>query len=793
MKFFVLLFLLFSFSAGEVFAKVVTDDRGRKVDLRFHGWNGDVMEVEGKDKKRRIVPLESISETDQEWVRKHVRQDFKLAADINNRTFTLEDGRTVKADLVGLRKWIVVLQEPASQAKKGEKPERVEMPLNKFTDRDQFFIVNNAPMIGALNANPETRQHPEAIAAAAGKIDKYLDAYHKAKGQEPLPVINDATFVRRTYLVIIGRIPTLQEVNDFMESDDPQKRAQLIDALFEHEGYVHRMFNYWADLLRIKTRLPNRNYGGAMFAQWIKDSVRMNKPYDEMVREMLSARGYYWDNPAVGFYRRDLNMPLDNLAVMCQTLLGTSIVCAQCHDHPFDTWTQKEYYEMAAFTYPLVTRLRHQENPKVKELTQIAKKDQGKNYRQFSSETRRAFQSMVQYPLQSGVGETDRRLSYPKEYAYANAKPRSRVEPSTPFGEEATITDLKKESPVAPFVEWFVAPENPRFARNIANRMWKEMFGLGLVEPVDDIKFDTESFYPALMDSLTKMLIDLDFDLKAFQRVLARSKHFQRAAYADDVNPVDGYPMTGPLLRRMSAEQIWDSVMTLIVTDVDHRINDTLLNSDKQIAETGKTTLKSDPKEMYETIKEAQGKDYRAQQKMVMMMVEDDSKAKKAAPKKFVPPKRPPEMRRREYQELVQEARVRHDPYYAFPRQLFRAAELPSPAPGGHFLNMFGQSDREITENDNQEASIPQVLTLMNDERLLTQIVNNPHGALRKAVMAGESAREKIDAIFLSAYARPATGSEYRHITSRQTGDIREDVKTVVWAVLNSQRFRFIQ
>ncbi|WP_075088873.1 DUF1549 domain-containing protein [Verrucomicrobium spinosum] len=157
--------------------------------------------------------------------------------------------------------------------------------------------------------------------------------------------------MRRIYLDVVGRIPTKAEAVAFLESKDATKRQKLIDQLLNSDGYVQHAFNFWADVLRVKNGIAPGGQGreaGAAYIQWLKESLRDNKPYDRMVRELLTADGATYEDGAMGFYMRDLGMPLDNMAVTTQVFLGTQMVCAQCHNHPFDKWSQMDYYQMAA-------------------------------------------------------------------------------------------------------------------------------------------------------------------------------------------------------------------------------------------------------------------------------------------------------------------------------------------------------------------------------------------------------------------------------------------------------------
>ncbi|HLQ38725.1 MAG TPA: DUF1549 domain-containing protein, partial [Planctomycetota bacterium] len=188
------------------------------------------------------------------------------------------------------------------------------------------------------------------VETAAARIDSLVEQGLQRAGQQPNPTIDDATFVRRAYLANVGRIPTLRECEAFLADQGTDKRGQLIDELLDAPGHVSSESNFWADLLRARSRLM-RQVSGEPFLQWIKDALVQDLPYDRMVTEMLTATGAANERGkgATGFLLRDLNMPHDAMANTLRVFLGTRLECAQCHNHPFDKWTQKQFYEMAAF------------------------------------------------------------------------------------------------------------------------------------------------------------------------------------------------------------------------------------------------------------------------------------------------------------------------------------------------------------------------------------------------------------------------------------------------------------
>jgi hypothetical protein len=183
------------------------------------------------------------------------------------------------------------------------------------------------------------------VAAAAAKIDALVEGVLAKQGRKPNEAIDDATFVRRAYLDIAGRVPTIEEAENFHGSDYPRKRQQLITDLLESEGHMSHAYNYWADVLRINSALGiGAGQAEAAYQLWVKEAIRTNKPYDQFVRELVSARGMIWDNGAVGYYIRDRGMPLDNMSNTVRIFLGVRLECAQCHNHPFDKWTQMDFY-----------------------------------------------------------------------------------------------------------------------------------------------------------------------------------------------------------------------------------------------------------------------------------------------------------------------------------------------------------------------------------------------------------------------------------------------------------------
>ena len=396
-------------------------------------------------------------------------------------------------------------------------------------------------------------------------INQILGSTYKKHDIEVPAKLDDALLARRIYLKVAGRIPTHDELISYLANPSKSKKNQLINQLVESSAFDSQMFNWWADLLRLQTRMRGGNQIGAgqLYVHWVKEQVQNNVPFDEMAFNLITAEGYPWENGAVGYYLRDAGMPLDNMSNTTQIFLGTQMVCAQCHNHPFDRWTQMEYYQMASYTYgvnsskggDIQSKIKKHFDKQTKGLS--SKNKQKKAQSKEGQALRRSVQEMLR-PLRYGATHTNRKLTLPHDYQYDDGKPKSLVSPSPIF--DNPISEKEGESKVHAYGEWMTNSENPRFTKVIANRMWKKVFGRGLVEPVDDWRDDTTASIPELLEHLEKLMVRVDYDLKEFQRVLFQVKAFEHAAPDYVPNIETPYYFEAPVLERMSAEQIWDSL-----------------------------------------------------------------------------------------------------------------------------------------------------------------------------------------------------------------------------------------
>ncbi|MDC0259306.1 DUF1549 and DUF1553 domain-containing protein [Verrucomicrobiales bacterium] len=761
----------------------------------------------------------------------------------------------------------------------------------KFAALTIFFTV-----VLTLVATAQEKPKPSL---AWQRIDALIEAGYKEHNIEPNPVASDEVFVRRIYLDIIGRIPTKKETLEFINSNAKNKKTVLINELLNSEGYVSNHFNYWADILRARTQINGNGQGtpaGNAYGKWIKDSLRENKPYDQFVSEMISAKGSSWDNGAVGYYLRDYGMPLDNLAITAQVFLGTEIVCAQCHNHPFDKWTQMDYYKLAAFTYGKVTTNNSPNqqgalaayskgNMMMSGKAKGKKKTKGED--SHMRDVRKAFSEILKPVRFNNVVDATRSLRLPSDYQYDDAKPKSVVKPGTLFGSDAPVSDAAP--PSLAFAEWVTSEKNERFTTVITNRLWKKALGVGIIEPVDNITDHTTPSNPELLAYLEGRMRAFDYDMKKFLRMIYNTKTYQREASSEESQMGVAYHFPGPVLRRMTAEQIWDSMVAMAVPNPDgpslehelfakKRITEVqliaeavydqspkqFLRNGTEIANVQKKLAKEidaareeltaareskDEKRIRKAIadagamrrqlvKEIEERVYREglEKKIELVAMKDSDQSSQAflaelaemvtegdrevseGMSEVIGDVRPnsgiirqlvtammkddyaalkkqnAERSAREIENWKIDTKVERKSYESFNsirKKLVRASDLPSPSPVGHFLRSFGQSDREMVENANDEASITQALALLNGPAIGG--ITSRYSVLVRD-MSGEKMLDRLETIFLTMLSRKPRPDESKIFQAAWKADPEAGtVQGIVWTVLNMRQFLFVE
>ncbi|MFN5918945.1 MAG: DUF1549 and DUF1553 domain-containing protein, partial [Planctomycetota bacterium] len=345
-------------------------------------------------------------------------------------------------------------------------------------------------------------------------IDELTLEKWKKLGLTPTPVCDDATFIRRVTLDANGRLPTAKEVREFLADQNPNKRSEWIDRLLDSPEYASYFALRWGSILR-NSNLAGADQASYAFHNWLKDMLARNRRYDEFVRGIIAASGEWQDAPAINWYWQSRDDQLHQVtADTAQVFLGQRLQCARCHHHPYERWSQDDYYGLAGF------------------FTRLGRKSFGQPPPYFASAS-------------VTTGEKNPRTGKVPEPKYLS-------------GEVATFS--AEEDPRHGLVDWMAKPENPFFAKSLVNRLWGHFFGRGLVHEVDDMRATNPASNPQLLDALAKDFIDHQFDMKHICRVMLNSNVYQLGSEPTDGNKKDRQNFARYYGRRMIAEVFLDSV-----------------------------------------------------------------------------------------------------------------------------------------------------------------------------------------------------------------------------------------
>ncbi|MEZ6140537.1 MAG: DUF1553 domain-containing protein [Zavarzinella sp.] len=361
----------------------------------------------------------------------------------------------------------------------------------------------------------------------------YIDdlVYEKLQRVKILPseVCTDAEFIRRVYLDLTGLPPTADVVRKFLADQRPmrEKRTALVDELIGSPDYVEHWTNKWADLLQVNRKFLG-DVGAVALRNYIRKSVEDNKPYDQFAREILTGSGSNVANPAAAYYKV-LRNPEDTMENTTHLFLAIRFNCNKCHDHPFERWTQDQYYEMAAF----FTQISRREDPAYK-----GKKIGGS-----------AVEGAV--PLVEVIADTNS-----GEIRHARTNEVSK--PAFPYDHAGTIDP--KVARRTQLADWMTAKENPYFAKSYVNRLWSYLTGVGIIEPVDDIRAGNPPTNPALLDKLAEEFINSGFDTRKIIRTICLSRTYQLSVKTNSWNANDNINYSHAVVRRLSAEALYDAM-----------------------------------------------------------------------------------------------------------------------------------------------------------------------------------------------------------------------------------------
>jgi len=345
-------------------------------------------------------------------------------------------------------------------------------------------------------------------------VDEHVFAKLKKLGLPPSAAADDATFLRRVTLDITGPLPSSEVARKFLADGDQARRDKAIERLLESEAYADYFANKWSAILR--NRRDKDTYAGGNFAfyQWIRAALDQNMPYDKFVREIITASGEISDHPAVAWYRQ-VSKDFEQVEDVAQLFLGVRIQCARCHHHPFEKWSRRDYYGMAAF------------------FSRVGRKE--------------------------GMSPDEQRIFHQRGMAGSKDPKTGAALKPTGLG-DLPLDIPAEEDPRLDLANWLTKPTNPFFARTLVNRYWKHFFGRGIVDPEDDMRDTNPASNKELLDGLTKKFIDSGYDLKELIRTICRSATYQLSSLPNGQNATDRQSFSRYYPRRLNAEVLLDAI-----------------------------------------------------------------------------------------------------------------------------------------------------------------------------------------------------------------------------------------
>ncbi len=359
---------------------------------------------------------------------------------------------------------------------------------------------------------PKGLKYEAKPAAAFNYIDAHVNGKLAKLRVEPSGVCDDATFVRRVTLDITGTLPTPDEYARFMAGTLPNKRELLVDELLDRKEFAELWVLKWAELLQIRSSNDVSKKAVLLYYSWLQDKIARNVPTDEWVRELLGASGGTFKNPPTNYYQteREIVKVTENVA---QVFMGMRVQCAQCHNHPFDRWTQDDYYGFAAF------------------FTQVGRK------------TADDPREVVVFNARGGE------VSHPLK-----------GKPMPPKFLGGAVADVAGKDRRVVLANWLASPDNPYFAKNLANIVWSHFFGVGIINEVDDVRISNPASNQELLDDLGQRFTGYKYDFKKLVRDICTSAAYQRATQPNKSNEGDTRNFARGPIRRIRAETMLDIV-----------------------------------------------------------------------------------------------------------------------------------------------------------------------------------------------------------------------------------------
>lgn len=354
-------------------------------------------------------------------------------------------------------------------------------------------------------------------------IDELALAQWKKLGIAPSAPASDEQFLRRIYIDVIGALPTPDEARAFLDDQSPDKRDKLVDALLARDEHADLWTHRWGELLRIRLGDSSYKEHTQKFGDWIRQSIKSNKPYDQFAREILTAMGKRSDHPQIDWWRTAITNQV-RVEDTCQVFLGVRVSCANCHNHPFENISQNDYWHFAAFFAKL-------DSPGYGEVNELKLKDDGE-------------------------------VTHPRT--------GDKMQPQA-FG-GSRVEFVKGEDPRVKLADWMVAADNPYFAHALTNRLWGHYFKIGLVDPVDDLRATNPPSNAELYDALAKEFVDHKYDVRHVTRLMLTSRLYSLSTEPTDTNRVDTSNYARAYHQRLAPHVLLDAITS--ATGVPEKFDD---------------------------------------------------------------------------------------------------------------------------------------------------------------------------------------------------------------------------
>jgi hypothetical protein len=685
---------------------------------------------------------------------------------------------------------------------------------------------------------------------AGSQVSSVLMAENGAK-QTPMPIANDATFLRRVYVDLIGRIPTKAEITEFAKMPQQTRRETLIDNLLQNERFADTWTVFYADMLRLRSGAD----GGAAAIAFVHKAVEDGMPFDELAKRFISANGKAGATPEVGYVLGDNADPMALAGATAQVFLGVRVACAQCHDHPFDSWKQQDFYGLAAYfgktrrietqftktvytmeadqsmvlwppegkgaaderkpmvpRFPFVLTSSESPLPYVDRLEQL----RARQALQLTANVVQKPETSVDDLLSSLDGKVDRAARNGKRNTQDVADESRKDAQNLKIGSGlASESELRAE-----LAELITDPRNRYFSRSFANRVWAHLVGRGIVEPVDDLSDNNPPSHPKTLDYLADEFVANGYDLKTLVRMVVTSEPYQRS-HAEGVDAAMQTELENAFLaapmRRMMSEVIYDSVVTAgHLFEVKHAAGNNMKTiwQQNRIAKAGGKTDSSGGQEMQggrmamaANNEQVVTSSYNLENAIELDFAAVLKKNKELAQQDDVAIEQMAVMSKEELEAMRMQQQVRERRNVEYVDRFVKATiddnpsftssfRMASPAAPEHFLRVFGQTDRsQLGEHRDQSPSMRQALMMLNGR--LTHEASRV-GELEPvyALLVGDKANvtQAIQLVYDEILTRQASADELTEakIILEEAATPVDGMADLRWLLLNCDEFRFL-